>query len=117
MLAVARCKYVAEGSWGPRRYLDTDLLNGWDDREGAQEAAGLASTTGTGPRLEKVPKTIDGTARAYSSGSWGPISSSRTTDGRQKANSTCLLAVEELKRRKEALAEIACTQRQMRLDS
>ena len=29
----ARCKYVAEGGWGSRRYLDTDLLNGWDNRE------------------------------------------------------------------------------------
>ena len=29
----ARCKYVAEGGWGSRRYLDTDLLNGWDERE------------------------------------------------------------------------------------
>jgi len=28
---------------------------------GAQKAAGLASTTGTGPQLEKVRKTIDGT--------------------------------------------------------
>ncbi|QUC04054.1 transposase [Atopobium sp. oral taxon 416] len=33
MLAAGRCKYVAEGGWGPRRYLDTDLLNGWDNRE------------------------------------------------------------------------------------
>ena len=30
MLAAARCKYVAEGGWGSRRYLDTDLLNGWE---------------------------------------------------------------------------------------
>jgi putative transposase len=33
MLAAARCKYVAEGSWGSRRYLDTSLLDGWDERE------------------------------------------------------------------------------------
>ena len=33
ILAAARCKYVAEGGWGSRRYLDTDLLNGWDNRE------------------------------------------------------------------------------------
>ena len=33
MLAAARYKYVAEGGWGSRRYLDTDLLNGWDNRE------------------------------------------------------------------------------------
>jgi hypothetical protein len=32
-LAAAKCKYVAEGGWGSRRYLDTDLLDGWDDRE------------------------------------------------------------------------------------
>ncbi|RRF99503.1 MAG: hypothetical protein DUD39_04120 [Coriobacteriaceae bacterium] len=32
-LAAARCKYVAEGGWGSRRYLDTDLLDRWDDRE------------------------------------------------------------------------------------
>ena len=33
MLAAARCKYVAEGGWGSRHYLDTGLLDGWDDRE------------------------------------------------------------------------------------
>jgi transposase-like protein len=33
MLAAARCKYVAEGNWGKRRYIDTDLLEGWDERE------------------------------------------------------------------------------------
>ncbi|MFC2705437.1 MAG: transposase [Olsenella profusa] len=33
MLAAARCEYVAEGSWGSRRYLDADLLRGWDERE------------------------------------------------------------------------------------
>ena len=33
MLAAARCKYVAEGGWGSRRYLDTELLDGWDERE------------------------------------------------------------------------------------
>ena len=33
MLAAARCKYVAEGGWGSRRYLDTGLLDGWDDRK------------------------------------------------------------------------------------
>jgi hypothetical protein len=32
-LAAAKCKYVAEGGWGSRRYLDTDLLDRWDDRE------------------------------------------------------------------------------------
>ena len=32
-LAAARRKYVAECGWGPRRCLDTDLLDGWDDRE------------------------------------------------------------------------------------
>lgn len=33
MLAAARCKYVAEGSWGQRRYLDMGLLEEWDERE------------------------------------------------------------------------------------
>lgn len=33
MLAAARCKYVAEGSWGQRRYLDIGLLDEWDERK------------------------------------------------------------------------------------
>lgn len=32
MLAAARCKFVAEGNWGSRRYLDVGLLDGWDER-------------------------------------------------------------------------------------
>ncbi|MBR3224107.1 MAG: transposase [Atopobiaceae bacterium] len=32
MLAAARCKYVAGGNWGSRRYLDLTLLQGWDER-------------------------------------------------------------------------------------
>ena len=32
MLAAARCKFVEEGNWGSRRYLDMDLLQGWDER-------------------------------------------------------------------------------------
>ncbi|RRF97672.1 MAG: hypothetical protein DUD39_13705 [Coriobacteriaceae bacterium] len=39
-LAVARYKYVAEGGWGSRRYLDTDLLNGWDNREVVKKQQG-----------------------------------------------------------------------------
>ena len=30
MLAAARCKYIAEGNWGTKRYLDVSLLEGWD---------------------------------------------------------------------------------------
>ena len=32
MLAAARCKYVADGNWGKRRYLDISLLDHWDER-------------------------------------------------------------------------------------
>ena len=32
MLAAARCKFIAEGNWGSRRYLDVSLLDGWDER-------------------------------------------------------------------------------------
>lgn len=32
MLAAARCKYVADGNWGKRRYLDMSLLDHWDER-------------------------------------------------------------------------------------
>lgn len=32
LLAAARCKYIAEGNWGSRRYLDVGLLDGWDER-------------------------------------------------------------------------------------
>ena len=32
MLAAARCKYVADGNWGKRRYLDMSLLDLWDER-------------------------------------------------------------------------------------
>ena len=39
-LAVARYKYVAEGGWGSRRYLDTDLLHGWDNREVVKKQQG-----------------------------------------------------------------------------
>lgn len=35
MLAAARCKYIAEGNWGTRRYLDVSLLEGWDVRGSA----------------------------------------------------------------------------------
>ena len=31
-LAAARCKYVADGNWGKRRYLDISLLDHWDER-------------------------------------------------------------------------------------
>jgi putative transposase len=36
MLAAARCKYMAEGSWGTKRYLDVSLLEGWDVRGSAE---------------------------------------------------------------------------------
>lgn len=32
LLAAARCKYIAEGNWGQKRYLDVSLLDGWDER-------------------------------------------------------------------------------------
>lgn len=32
MLVTARLKYVAENEWGPRRYLDVTLLEGWPRR-------------------------------------------------------------------------------------
>ena len=32
MLATARCKYVADGTWGKRRCLDISLLDHWDER-------------------------------------------------------------------------------------
>ena len=32
MLAAARRKYVADGNWGKRRYLDIGLLDHWDER-------------------------------------------------------------------------------------
>lgn len=32
MLAAARCKFIADGNWGSRRYLDVSLLDGWDER-------------------------------------------------------------------------------------
>lgn len=32
MLAAARRKYIAQGNWGQRRYLDVSLLDGWDER-------------------------------------------------------------------------------------
>ncbi len=32
MPAAARCEYVADGTWGKRRYLDTGLLDHWDER-------------------------------------------------------------------------------------
>ena len=36
MLAAARCKYIAEGNWGTKRYLDVSLLEGWDVRGSAE---------------------------------------------------------------------------------
>jgi len=36
MLAAARCKYIAEGNWGTKRYLDVSLLEGWDVRGSAR---------------------------------------------------------------------------------
>lgn len=35
MLAAARCKYIAEGNWGTRRYLDVSLLEEWGVRGSA----------------------------------------------------------------------------------
>ena len=32
MLAAARCKFIADGNWSSRRYLDVSLLDGWDVR-------------------------------------------------------------------------------------
>lgn len=32
MLAAARRKYVADGTWGKRRYLDISPLDRWDER-------------------------------------------------------------------------------------
>ena len=32
MLAAVRCKYVADGNWGKRRYLDVSLPNHWNER-------------------------------------------------------------------------------------
>lgn len=32
MLAAARCKYIAEGNWETKRYLDANLLEGWEVR-------------------------------------------------------------------------------------
>lgn len=37
MLAAARCKYIAEGNWGTKRYLDVSLLEGWDVRGLAED--------------------------------------------------------------------------------
>lgn len=36
MLAAARCKYIAEGNRGTKRYLDVSLLEGWDVRGSAE---------------------------------------------------------------------------------
>jgi hypothetical protein len=44
MLAAARCKYVADGSWGQRRYLDMGRLDGWDERAVLAEQEGGAGT-------------------------------------------------------------------------
>ena len=43
MLAAARCKYVADGNWGSRRYLDMGRLDGWDERAVLAEQDGEAS--------------------------------------------------------------------------
>lgn len=43
MLAAARCKYVADGNWGSRRYLDMGRLDGWDERAVLAEQDGKAS--------------------------------------------------------------------------
>jgi putative transposase len=37
MLAAARCEYVADGTWGKRRYLDISLLDHWDERSVSTE--------------------------------------------------------------------------------
>jgi putative transposase len=37
MPAAARCKYVADGTWGKRRYLDISLLDHWDERSVSME--------------------------------------------------------------------------------
>ena len=37
MLAAARCKYVADGTWGKRRCLDISLLDHWDERSVSTE--------------------------------------------------------------------------------
>ena len=37
MLAAARCKYVADGTWGRRRCLDISLLDHWDERSVSTE--------------------------------------------------------------------------------
>ena len=44
MRAAARCKYVADGSWGQRRYLDMGKLDGWDERAVLAEQEGGAGT-------------------------------------------------------------------------
>lgn len=37
MPAAARCEYVADGTWGKRRYLDISLLDHWDERSVSTE--------------------------------------------------------------------------------
>ena len=37
MMPAARCKYVADGTWGKRRYLDISLLDHWDERSVSTE--------------------------------------------------------------------------------
>ena len=37
MPAAARCKYVADGTWGKRRHLDISLLDHWDERSVSTE--------------------------------------------------------------------------------
>lgn len=45
MLAAARCKYVADGNWGQRRYLDMGKLEGWDERKVLQGPASMVPKT------------------------------------------------------------------------
>lgn len=42
MLAAAGYKYVADGNWGQRRYLDMGRLGGWDERAVPAEQEGGA---------------------------------------------------------------------------
>lgn len=51
MLVTARLKYVAESSWGSRRYLDVTLLDEWPYRKAGQLGC------------RKVRKNLDGTTR------------------------------------------------------
>ena len=59
MLAAARCKYVADGNWDKRRYLDISLLDHWDGEECEHGLGAPQGAWAWPPGHEKTSAVLD----------------------------------------------------------